>query len=168
MEEQKRKEYNEYMRKYNKKYKKLPHVKKKINAYKRDYSKRDYVKKKNNLYQKEYVKQPQVRQRINAHLRQRRKMNPAFDRDKQQRYKENLRKQVIEFLGGKCCKCGYSDWRALQVDHINGGGTQLNKQVSWSKRYRLILSGGSTEIQLLCANCNWIKRHENKELLRVQ
>lgn len=81
-------------------------------------------------------------------------------------YRTNLRGQVIKHLGGKCKKCGYSDQRALQLDHINGGGSQLRKQKnSWSQFYREVLRGEHPhEIQILCANCNWIKKIENKEI----
>lgn len=74
---------------------------------------------------------------------------------------ESLRNQVIDCLGGRC-PCGYSDRRALQVDHINGGGVKHVRAVSWSIRYKQILKD-STGFQLLCANCNWVKRAENKE-----
>lgn len=77
------------------------------------------------------------------------------------------RMRVIERLGGKCQRCGILDWRVLQIDHINGNGTQEIRargsdgicakilampDVEWKKEY-----------QLLCSNCNWIKRYENKE-----
>src|SRR6266446_5698640 len=37
-------------------------------------------------------------------------------------YHRRIRREVIEHLGGKCVHCGFSDYRALQVDHINGDG----------------------------------------------
>lgn len=77
-----------------------------------------------------------------------------------------LRRQVIDALGGKCCKCGFSDVRALQLDHIHGGGAKEIKSLGHSKIYKKILSNlklESSNYQVLCANCNWIKRHENKE-----
>lgn len=77
----------------------------------------------------------------------------------------SLRQRVLAALGGKCCKCGFCDPRALQVDHIMGGGSQHIAKVSWSKRYLDILEN-PYNYQLLCANCNWIKRHENKEFGR--
>jgi len=81
------------------------------------------------------------------------------------KYQSNLRLKVIEKLGGKCFICSFSDNRALQVDHVNGGGTKLNRLKSWSIRYLGILNG-TTDIkyQVLCANCNWIKRYTSKEV----
>ena len=81
----------------------------------------------------------------------------------------NIRKKVIDYLGGKCKKCGYSsDWRALQIDHIKGGGSM---EVSIRGRrivYREILSGERKDVQLLCANCNWLKRYDNNEFAKLR
>lgn len=73
-----------------------------------------------------------------------------------------IRAEVIKMLGGSCRKCGFSDARALQVDHVNGGGLREYREGgSWGV-YRNVLN--STEkYQLLCANCNWIKRSEENE-----
>jgi RNase P subunit RPR2 len=85
--------------------------------------------------------------------------------------KERLRikKETFALLGGKCVKCGFSDIRALQIDHVNGGGVKHYKSRSSSIRfYKDILDEikeGSEKYQLLCANCNWIKRYENGEVL---
>ena len=78
-------------------------------------------------------------------------------------YQHRLRSAVIAYLGGKCCQCGYSDPRALQIDHIDGGGNKDRSKRSWYKRYGDILSGADGGFQLLCANCNWIKRHDKGE-----
>jgi len=77
-----------------------------------------------------------------------------------------LRIRVINLLGGRCVRCGFSDWRALQVDHIHGGG---NKQLKETGRYGyqrlmdILVSVASEfgEYQLLCANCNQIKRWDS-------
>jgi hypothetical protein len=74
-----------------------------------------------------------------------------------------LRNAVIEFLGGKCIQCGFSDKRALQIDHINGDGFKDRKKRSQYKFYNDIIIGNSNDVQLLCANCNWIKKSINDE-----
>ena len=80
----------------------------------------------------------------------------------------NLRKETIFAYGGKCKFCGFSDSRALQIDHINGGGRKEIREkfkkssrgfLYWLKKNNF----PSDEYQLLCANCNQIKRHTNKE-----
>ncbi len=79
-----------------------------------------------------------------------------------------LRSLVLELLGGKCKSCGISDNRVLQIDHINGNGYKENKILGYSggnthRYYRHILDVKGEGYQLLCANCNWIKRYEKKE-----
>ena len=72
---------------------------------------------------------------------------------------------LFEFLGKKCLHCGFTDHRALQIDHVFGGGSKSRKEkriVSY-KAYSKIIKENPQEYQLLCANCNWIKRHENGE-----
>lgn len=85
----------------------------------------------------------------------------------QKEYLRKSRNAVLEALGGKCVICGFSDKRALQIDHINGGGSKERKKMSFGMQFhRYVLSSfikGENKYQLLCANCNWIKRVENNE-----
>lgn len=79
---------------------------------------------------------------------------------------KRLREQVIKHLGGKCAHCGIKDHRVLHVDHKYGGGTQERKKMGGSaqfKIYKLVLKDKTGRFQLLCANCNRIKRLEQKE-----
>jgi RNase P subunit RPR2 len=80
-------------------------------------------------------------------------------------YARRQRKQIVEHLGGVCAKCGFSDPRALQIDHINGGGHEKRMEGQyWFILYRDVLADVNRErYQLLCANCNWIKRFERRE-----
>lgn len=77
-----------------------------------------------------------------------------------------LRAQAIGHLGGCCKSCGYEDdISALVLDHIHGGGGADRKS---GRRNRVPLNAvlaGSTDYQLLCANCNQIKQFENDERL---
>ena len=87
--------------------------------------------------------------------------------NRKKRAKERWRKlkeKVFVFLGGKCCRCGFSDFRALQIDHVNGKGlTDRNKYKGYFGFYNHVLEVNGEGYQLLCANCNWIKRVENNE-----
>ena len=77
-----------------------------------------------------------------------------------------LRAVILQLLGKKCCKCGFEDSRALQIDHVNGNGRKdRSSKGSLTYYYRVLKSIKRHELkyQLLCANCNWIKRYENKE-----
>ena len=75
--------------------------------------------------------------------------------------------KLIEMLGGHCVKCQYAyDIRALQIDHINGNGRKEARKHGTSSMYYFYLRNPQIafkKIQVLCANCNQIKRHENKE-----
>ena len=73
------------------------------------------------------------------------------------------RQRAIAALGGKCVHCGFDDWRALQIDHVNGGGCREEKQIGGHGIIRKVLRGETEGYQLLCANCNWIKFYEKKE-----
>lgn len=75
--------------------------------------------------------------------------------------------EAIAAFGGKCQKCGFADPRALQFDHkITGEGTALAKHGTKPSYYRRLMAN-KHHIQLLCANCNWIKRYENGELKKI-
>jgi len=78
--------------------------------------------------------------------------------------RRKVRLDAFAVLGAKCVKCGFSDERALQVDHINGDGVAHRKQFkNQTDFYKHIIRGEIEGLQLLCANCNVIKRVENKE-----
>lgn len=76
---------------------------------------------------------------------------------------------VLMLLGGQCERCGFNDSRALQIDHVHGGG---NRERDKGKRSRNTLKvlrekwvrAMYGELQVLCANCNWIKRAERGEV----
>jgi len=85
------------------------------------------------------------------------------------RRSREVRSLVLAALGGKCVRCGFADPRALQIDHVNGDGraergapgARRESTIAYYKR--VTLEAGNGRYQLLCANCNWIKRDENKE-----
>lgn len=68
---------------------------------------------------------------------------------------------VLTLLGGKCVRCGFDDFRALQIDHVKGNGCK--HPISDYKLAVRILRVIPAAYQILCANCNWIKRAENNE-----
>jgi len=78
-----------------------------------------------------------------------------------------IRLQVLGLLGAiKCNKCDFNDWRALQVDHVNGDGFKDRKKGKrGGGRYTLMKSikENPSKYQILCANCNWIKKYEHGE-----
>jgi hypothetical protein len=79
--------------------------------------------------------------------------------------REHKRDFIFNFLGDKCVHCGFSDRRALQMDHINGrkGGIKLGNIDNRYKFVRDFPQDSKKIYQILCANCNWVKRDEHKE-----
>lgn len=89
--------------------------------------------------------------------------------------RQKIRTEILNRLGHKCANpfnFPHPDWcndeHCLQIDHINGGGMQEMRKFKSDYSYmRFILNqikAGSKDYQLLCANCNWIKRFINNEL----
>lgn len=84
---------------------------------------------------------------------------------------KNKRILALTKLGNICVRCGFSDWRALQIDHKEGGSLADFETIGCSSssyiflKYLLNLSEEelNKKYQLLCANCNWIKRYEKNE-----
>ncbi len=76
------------------------------------------------------------------------------------------REQLIISLGGYVCvRCGFDDPRALQIEHIFGRSSDYNLSKTGILDYLLENPDiAYEELQILCANCNWIKRAENKEV----
>lgn len=71
---------------------------------------------------------------------------------------------MFDKLGHQCSRCGFTDKRALQIDHVNGGGNKEHAEIKCQARYlRKVLDDTEGTYQILCANCNWIKRMERLE-----
>ena len=89
----------------------------------------------------------------------------AKSRSESQKELLELKTECFEKLGGVCVHCDYDiDQRALQIDHVHGGGTKERKKLgSTAALYRKVLADTEGNYQLLCANCNQIKKHENEE-----
>jgi hypothetical protein len=76
--------------------------------------------------------------------------------------------EVLTRMGSSCIQCGFDDWRALQIDHIHGGGTAEFKILHpGSRAYFAKVLANPNDYQLLCANCNTIKKIENGEVRRT-
>jgi len=79
----------------------------------------------------------------------------------------HFKDKLFDICGGKkCCKCGIEDFRVLQFDHINGGGRKELEEKGYNMMIIEYIKNpklAKKNIQILCANCNWIKKHENNE-----
>ena len=123
----------------------------KIRQWNRDYYQREHEKRLASRAKSTQKHYESVREDIKIRNRQRR---------------QKVREQLLDALGRKCARCGYdADVRALQIDHVNGGGCKERKDFpSRDAYYNYILqSAKDGAYQILCANCNVIKRIEEKE-----
>ena len=123
----------------------------------KEYHKQYYLKNKEKMLEQQRVRleDPQIK----AHKNKK-------DRERSVLYKA----KIYEILGGaKCVHCGYDkDSRALQLDHINGGGRQdrkvhHNHATKYWLAYRNNPQALKDKFQVLCANCNVIKKYETNE-----
>lgn len=96
------------------------------------------------------------------------KENRAYYAEYAKNYQQTARKAILEILGDKCSQCGFNDLRALQIDHISGGGSKDRRNGKGSYYHRMLkdLETQPNKYQILCANCNWIKRSLNGEVRR--
>lgn len=81
-----------------------------------------------------------------------------------------LKLSCFDAYGGPVCKhCGFTDHRALNLDHIAGGGN-IEREASSSNTIYLKLKklNYPPGYQVLCANCNSIKKYTNNEWGRKQ
>ncbi len=76
---------------------------------------------------------------------------------------------LLSLLGAQCVKCGFSDIRVLQIDHINGYGCQDRKEKHGNQRmidyYAKHPIEALQKLQVLCANCNTIKLTEERDVI---
>jgi hypothetical protein len=72
------------------------------------------------------------------------------------------RRKAFEILGGYTCNCcGFDDPRALQIDHVGDDGYLKRKAGELGQTlYRRVIRTNGEGFQVLCANCNWIKKAE--------
>jgi len=131
-----------------------------------DWNNQEEVRKYNKEYQRKYVQDPVNKERARKRNQKHYHNNRSKLSEVKREYHISLRKRVLAYLGGKCIRCGFSDERALHIDHINGGGKAEFKHGGRNRSLLDILSGKRNDLQLLCANCNFIKRIENNEIKR--
>lgn len=81
-----------------------------------------------------------------------------------QRYRLKIKRTVLEHYGLCCATCGFDDFRALAIDHIDDNGAEEraslgNKNFAGWNFYKYLMQQGFPEgYQTLCSNCNIIKQ----------
>lgn len=101
-----------------------------------------------------------------------RKRNGAKLKKYYKQYRLLKREEALDsFIEKKCASCGIEDLRVLQVDHIEGGGWKERKLMgggSYCTQLPDLIRRNPDKYQLLCANCNWIKKFDNNEIRKCE
>jgi hypothetical protein len=115
--------------------------------------KKKIVKKSKAIVKSKYLSKAELakREQINSRRRKLYKKNSAI-----------FKKKAFDLLGNKCKKCGETEKLVLQIDHIKGGGNKERRGLNSLYRYKKVLED-KKKYQILCARCNWLKMHKNKE-----
>lgn len=91
--------------------------------------------------------------------------NPKKSHKSTNEYRKKLRIEMINEYGGKCIKCGITDYDVLSIDHIDNTGAEDRKNGLYGYNlYRKLKkdSWPKDNYQLLCRNCNWKKELKRK------
>lgn len=126
----------------------------------------DGIFNKSNRDRREYWKEHYQKNKEKYYIKAKRwqQVNKIKVRENVRNLMKKLRMMVFEKFGKKCCRCGFDDIRALQIDHVNGGGVKEYRLLRGGRNfYKKVLNDTNGSYQILCANCNWIKRSENNE-----
>jgi len=109
--------------------------------------------------------------KLKADAKKWRELHPNYFKDWRKGhldYMDSWRKatkiEVLTYYGNNklaCVRCGFSDERALSIDHINDNGAQHRRKIAISgdSFYRWLKRKGFPEgYQTLCMNCQFIKK----------
>jgi len=117
------------------------------------------------IWSREHYKQN--RERIRAYHNAWAEKNREHLRAYYQQYHINYTKRdklrIIEHYSPnlECNHCGFNDIRALSIDHKNSDGWKERKDMSGYTLYKSIINNGYPDrYQVLCMNCQFIKRVE--------
>jgi len=94
------------------------------------------------------------------------------NKEKIREWWRNIRLEVLSHYSDKsqdfprCTCCGETEFNFLSIDHIHGGGNQHRKQIKVQSGYKfyywLKKNNFPDGYQVLCMNCNWGKRMNNR------
>ena len=132
----------------------------------KDWKRKWYAENRGKVLQKQH---DYYREKISLMTPEEKKEWNAYRLQIESRARAKLKGDVIRHYSNgtmTCLWCGFGDIRALSIDHINGNGAKEKRDKNWSgaKFYvRLRQLGYPEGYQVLCMNCQWIKRTKNEE-----
>ncbi len=142
----------------------------KLNAHRREYCRQNRAKI--NQQQGDYVRKNRRKITMATAEYHRRYRKENRERLSIQAKKRTLRIKtdvLTRYGGGKCAcvKCGFSDIRALSIDHINNDGAKARATIKPNRSRAfsglefyvwLRKNDYPKGLQTLCMNCQWVKR----------
>lgn len=133
------------------------------------YMKEYYVKNREKLLQKNRRYYQNTKEERREYAREYRVKHPEYLTKRRETNMELRRTLYIILNGARCVRCGFSNELALQFDHKNGRGYRHKKkkfrdsQTMFIKYYVKHPKEARQTLQVLCANCNWIKKGQMQE-----
>ena len=116
-------------------------------------------------YYQEYQKKH--REKINQTNREWQKRNRHKVREWEKKDYYYYRNMLFDILGHECKICGFNDKRGLCFDHIDNKGYEDRKRTNSKQLVRNYARNPITAyntLQVLCCNCNQIKRFISGDL----
>jgi hypothetical protein len=99
-------------------------------------------------------------------MRKYRAENPEKYNAQSRAAKKRIKDAVFAKYGTACTRCGFKDVRALTLDHVLNNGAKERAEIGERGVYKRAIEGHESEYQILCMNCQFIKRvearHENQ------
>ena len=137
------------------------------------YQRESYWKHRDKRLADQHEYKRQHHEEILAYKQKYQELNKEYLKTYNKEYSLNVKRKILGHYSNStltCAHCGFSDIRALSIDHINGQGNKHVKALgigrgaafySW-----LIKNNYPVGFQVLCMNCQWIKREVNGEVGR--
>lgn len=119
----------------------------------REYHKAYAIKIQASKLRNKYHTNPEYRKKVLEMIK--RSMKKGYDK---------LKNDVYQKLGRKCVYCGCDVYEALEINHINGGGSKEFSTGKNHKSHRVfyleILNNKRQDLEIVCRPCNavhWLK-----------
>lgn len=118
--------------------------------------------KRRERYRKWYDRNKETaRSMKRENMRRYRAEKPEHHRAVSRKAKRKQREKLYDAYGKQCVLCGFSDERALSLDHIKNNGAEERKAIGdRAVYYRALIPENKSDYRMLCMNCQFIERHK--------
>lgn len=124
-------------------------------------AKKYFVKNREKVLTRQKEYHTENRDRLLMHMREYAKGYYKEHREEIRKHQQERKLKALQKVSGQerpiCVGCGCDDIRLLQINHINGGGSQEQKEVG-SNFYARIVNGSRTVdgLNILCRPCDGV------------